>query len=48
MVLAPKNSKSKKGAQPKAPKPVVENAAEEDKAEGPNTEATVPNNESVE
>ena len=48
MVLAPKNSKSKKGSQPKGPKPVVEKAVEEDKAEESSTEATVPNNESVE
>ena len=48
MVLAPKNSKSKKGTQPKAPKPVVEKAVEENKTEGSNAEATVPNNESVE
>ena len=48
MVLAPKNSKSKKGTQPKAPKPLVEKAVEEDKTEESSTEATVPNNESVE
>ena len=48
MVLAPKNSKSKKGTQTKAPKPVLEKAVEEDKTEESSTEATVPNNESVE
>ena len=48
MVLAPKNAKSKKGTQAKAPKPVVEKAVEENKREGASAEATAPNNESVE
>ena len=48
MVLAPKNSKSKKGTQTKVPKPVVEKAVGEDKTDESSTEATVPNNESVE
>tara|TARA_A100001037_G_scaffold218757_1_gene196681 strand:+ start:49 stop:654 length:606 start_codon:yes stop_codon:yes gene_type:complete len=48
MVLAPKNSKSKKGTQPKAPKAVAEKVLEEGNKEESSTEATVPNNESVE
>ena len=46
MVLAPKNTKSKKGAPQKSSKPAVEKAVEEDQESG--TEATVPNNESAE
>ena len=46
MVLAPKNTKSKKGAPQKSSKPAVEKAVEEDQESG--TEEPVPNNESAE
>lgn len=48
MVLAPKNTKSKKGSPPKASKPAVEKPKEEPAAEETDAEAAVPNNEEVE
>tara|TARA_B100000686_G_scaffold86684_1_gene93558 strand:- start:287 stop:892 length:606 start_codon:yes stop_codon:yes gene_type:complete len=48
MVLAPKNTKSKKGASSKNSKPLVEKDTEEEKPEESGTKATVPNNESAE
>jgi len=53
MILAPKSFKSKKGSQPKAPKPAVDKTKEktnvpeaQEASEKPSTEAVVPNNES--
>ena len=45
MVLAPKNTKSKKGAPPKASKPAVEKAIKAEQSEEPGAEATIPSNE---
>jgi len=48
MVLAPKNTKTKKGAPSKVAKPPIEIAEGEEESEESGAEATMPNNESAE